>query len=61
MDWLENKVLSPKCLCDYSENGKNYLLMSKIPGKMSCDGEYMQNPGVSCFNSCRGYEKTLGN
>ena len=45
MDWLENKVIAPKCICDYSENGKNYFLMSKIPGKMSCDDEYMQNPG----------------
>ncbi len=45
MDWLENKVFAPKCICDYSENGKNYLLMSKISGKMSCDDEYMQCPG----------------
>lgn len=45
MDWLENKVIAPECICDYSENEKNYLLMSKIPGKMSCDDEYMQNPG----------------
>ena len=46
MDWLENKVTAPKCICDYSENEKNYLLMSKIPGKMSCDDEYMQKPGL---------------
>lgn len=44
MDWLKNKVSAPECLCDISENGMNYLLMSKIGGKMSCDDEFMNDP-----------------
>ncbi len=44
MNWLENKVSAPKILCHSEENGMDYLLMSKIKGKMSCDNEYMCNP-----------------
>lgn len=44
MGWFENKVSVPKCIVDHTENGINYLLMSKIPGKMSSDDEYMRNP-----------------
>ena len=46
MDWLKNKVSVPECICNINENGKNYLLMSKISGKMSCDDEYMSNPNL---------------
>lgn len=44
MDWLEDKIFVPKCLCNLTENGINYLLMSKIPGKMSCDNDFMNDP-----------------
>ena len=44
MDWLKNKVSVPECVFDITENGKNYLLMSKIKGKMSCEDEFMKNP-----------------
>ena len=44
MKWLENKVFAPKCICHCDENGMNYLLMTKIPGKMSCDDIFMKNP-----------------
>ena len=44
MKWLENSVPVPECICNIIENGKNYLLMSKITGKMSCEDEFMKNP-----------------
>ncbi len=44
MKWLRDKVPSPEVICHIKENGTDYLLMSKIEGKMSCDKEYMRNP-----------------
>ena len=44
MNWLENKVSVPKCICNIIENGQNYFLMSRIDGKMSCDDEYLNKP-----------------
>lgn len=49
MNWLEGKVPVPKIICYHTENGKNYLLMSKISGKMSCDDEFMKNPKQLVF------------
>ena len=37
MRWLEGKLPVPRVIC-YEQDGENkYLLMSRIPGKMSCD------------------------
>ncbi len=44
MKWLDDKAFIPKCICNISENCTNYLLMSKIQGKMSCDDEFMCAP-----------------
>ena len=44
MKWLENKVSVPECISNITENGVNYLLMSKISGKMACEDEFMNNP-----------------
>lgn len=44
MDWLKNKISVPKIISHMEENGIDYLLMSKIPGKMSCDEEFMLKP-----------------
>ena len=44
MDWLKNKISVPKILCNVLENGLDYTLMTKIPGKMSCEEEYMSRP-----------------
>ena len=37
MRWLEGKIPVPKVLAYEVENGKSYLLMSKVSGVMSCD------------------------
>lgn len=44
LQWLLGKLPVPKVICRGQKEGKNYLLMSKLPGKMSCDEEYMRQP-----------------
>ena len=44
MKWLCGKVPVPEILCDVQQDGKSYLLMSRISGVMSCTEEYMENP-----------------
>lgn len=44
MTWLENKLPVPKCLYHMVEEGTNYLLMSKLKGKMACDEECLKSP-----------------
>lgn len=46
MRWLKGKISAPEILADVQKDGKNYLLMTRIPGKMSCDQEYLENPGL---------------
>lgn len=42
--WLDGKLPVPKVLQAVTEDGKQYLLMSRVPGKMSCSPEYMADP-----------------
>lgn len=44
MKWLDGKIPVPKVLCHEVCEGYQYLLMSKIGGKMSCDTYYMERP-----------------
>ena len=44
MGRLDNKLPVPKILYSQSEDGINYLLMSKIKGKMACSTELLANP-----------------
>lgn len=44
MRWLEGKLPVPKVLCYEKDSEYQYLLMSRITGKMSCDNEYMSDP-----------------
>lgn len=44
MQWLEEKLLVPKVIAYEEENGKSYLLMSKIGGVMSCETYYLEHP-----------------
>lgn len=58
MRWLEGKVSVPKVLAYVEENNKNYLLMTRMKGKMSCDTEYLDNPSVLLAGLAEGL-KTL--
>lgn len=42
MKWMEGKLPVPKILCAMQKDGKSYLLMTRISGKMSCAEEYME-------------------
>ncbi len=44
MRWLEGKLPVPKVLCYEAESEWQYLLMSRVTGKMACDDYYMQRP-----------------
>ncbi len=44
LGWLQNKIPVPKIMHSETYLGKNYLIMSKIYGEMSCSEQYMQNP-----------------
>lgn len=46
MAWLQDKLPVPRVLHTAVENGKAYLLMSRLPGVMSCDERYMTRPHV---------------
>lgn len=46
MQWLEGKISVPQVLHYEEENGKYYLLMSRIGGKMSCDTYYLEHPNI---------------
>lgn len=44
MRWLQHRVPTPKVLLHEIMDGKSYLLISRIPGKMSCDPAYLEQP-----------------
>lgn len=44
MLWISDKLPVPRVLCFEKHNGINYLLMSRIKGKMSCSSELLENP-----------------
>jgi len=46
MKWLQGKLPVPKVLASESENGTDYLLMSRAEGQMSCSEEYMLRPDL---------------
>ncbi len=44
LQWLEGKLPVPKVLSHVTENGKSYLLMSRMDGQMACEEKYLENP-----------------
>ena len=44
MSWLQDKLPGPRVIHSTVENGLSYLLMSRLPGEMSCDTRYMTHP-----------------
>lgn len=41
--WLSEKFPVPRVLCWAEQEGKGYLLMSRLRGKMACSREYLEN------------------
>ena len=46
MRWLASRLPVPRVLCHEVLDGTAYLLMSRIPGKMSCDPEFLEQPDI---------------
>lgn len=44
MRWLEAKLPVPKVIAYEKNANAQYLLMSKVPGKMACDAAYLAHP-----------------
>ncbi len=44
MHWLDGKIPAPKVIACEKDDEYQYLLMSKVAGKMSCDEYYMEHP-----------------
>lgn len=42
--WLEGELPAPKVICFERDSDYQYLFMSKVPGKMSCDEYYLEHP-----------------
>lgn len=42
--WLEGRLPVPRVLEALQEGDRQYLLMSRMPGKMACDPEFMKDP-----------------
>lgn len=44
MRWLEGRIPVPRVICYEHDAEYQYLLMSKLTGKMSCDEYYLEHP-----------------
>lgn len=44
MKWLKGKILVPEIICCETDEKFQYLLMSRITGKMACDEYYLEHP-----------------
>ena len=49
MEWLQGKLPVPKVLGFEKDEKKSYLLMTKLPGEMSCTGKFLDNPEELSF------------
>lgn len=44
MRWLEGRLPVPRVLCYERDEERQYLLMSRVPGKMACEGYFLERP-----------------
>ncbi|MBE6837394.1 MAG: aminoglycoside 3'-phosphotransferase [Ruminococcus sp.] len=56
MKWLVEKIPVPEVMAYEVSDGKSYLLMSKVEGKMSCDEYYLENPDELLELLCEALE-----
>ncbi len=46
LTWLRGRLPVPRVLHDQVENGRRWLLLSRLPGQMACDKGYLTRPEV---------------
>lgn len=56
MRWLEGKLPVPKVLAYEADDDFQYLLMSRLHGKMACDEAYLENPRELCRLLARAFK-----
>ena len=44
MQWLAERLSVPKVIAHEYKDGKSYLLMTRVAGRMACNKYYMKNP-----------------
>ena len=44
--WLKGRLPVPEVVCHAVENGQDWLLMTRMEGRMACDEFYMNRPGL---------------
>lgn len=54
LEWLKDKLPVPKVLCRVVEDGKDYLLMTKLSGKMSCEEDCLENTDMLAMALAEG-------
>ena len=54
MRWLQGRLPVPKILAHEISDGNSFLLMSRVPGKMSCDLEWINDPDRLVDVLCEG-------
>lgn len=54
MQWLGKRVSVPNVIAHETLDGYSYLLMSRIPGTMSCDSRYLAQPELLVRELAKG-------
>lgn len=54
MAWLRGKISVPEVICHEQVDGCSFLLMSRMPGKMSCDISLINDPARLVDILCEG-------
>lgn len=54
MEWLQGRLPVPEVLCRKVEDGRSWLLMTRMPGRMLCDEAYMAQPRELAALAARG-------
>lgn len=54
MRWLSGKLPVPEIICHEVSDGMSYLMMSRVPGKMSCDLAFINDPERLLDILCEG-------
>lgn len=54
ISWLRGRLPVPDIMGWYGDGVRNYLLLSEIPGTMSCDGYYLEHPSAAVSVLAKG-------
>ena len=52
--WLSGRCRTPEIIESVQENGQDYLLMTRMNGRMLCEDEYLDHPELLCRRLAEG-------